>query len=112
MRAYVARDLASLGADVRAIVGTSSHTLEQARANLRDSFDLTVNDFVREVALGNKLVVYGEQFWRPFVHIQDMGDAIARVLDAQTQQVSGEVFNVGAIGYGDAAARTPLCGRS
>ena len=34
----------------------------------RMRFDLTVNEFTRDVALGRDLVVFGEQFWRPYVH--------------------------------------------
>lgn len=33
--------------------------------------------------------------WRPLVHIQDIGDAVAAVLGAPLDAVAGEVFNVG-----------------
>jgi len=36
----------------------------------RMRFDLTVNEFTREVALDRDLLVYGEQFWRPYVHVR------------------------------------------
>ena len=61
----------------------------------RMRFDLTVNEFTRDVALDKDLVVYGEQFWRPYVHVRDAARAVATVLDAPRGQVSGEVFNVG-----------------
>jgi nucleoside-diphosphate-sugar epimerase len=61
----------------------------------RMRFDLTVNEFTRDVALGQGLVVYGEQFWRPYVHVRDAARAIVTVLGAPREQVSGEVFNVG-----------------
>ena len=61
----------------------------------RMRFDLTVNEFTRDVALDKDLVVYGEQFWRPYVHVRDAARAVATVLDAPREQVSGEVFNVG-----------------
>jgi nucleoside-diphosphate-sugar epimerase len=61
-------------------------------------FDLTVNEFTRDVALDKDLVVYGEQFWRPYVHVRDAARAVATVLDAPREQVSGEVFNVGDTG--------------
>jgi nucleoside-diphosphate-sugar epimerase len=59
----------------------------------RMRFDLTVNEFTRDLAVGEKLVVYGEQFWRPYVHVRDAARAIRRVLD--TPETAGEVFNVG-----------------
>jgi nucleoside-diphosphate-sugar epimerase len=59
-------------------------------------FDLTVNEFTREVALDRELVVFGEQFWRPYIHVRDVAAAVALVLDAPREAVAGEVFNVGA----------------
>jgi nucleoside-diphosphate-sugar epimerase len=61
----------------------------------RMRFDLTVNEFTRDVALDKDLVVYGEQFWRPYVHVRDAARAVATVLEAPREHVSGEVFNVG-----------------
>ena len=61
----------------------------------RMRFDLTVNEFTREVALGNELVVFGEQFWRPYVHVRDAARAARLALSAPLEQVRGEVFNVG-----------------
>jgi nucleoside-diphosphate-sugar epimerase len=61
----------------------------------RMRFDLTVNEFTREVALGADLVVFGEQFWRPYVHVRDAARAACIVLEAPLEQVGGEVFNVG-----------------
>jgi nucleoside-diphosphate-sugar epimerase len=61
----------------------------------RMRFDLTVNEFTREVALGRELVVFGEQFWRPYVHVRDVADAVAMTLEAAPEAVAGQVFNVG-----------------
>jgi nucleoside-diphosphate-sugar epimerase len=60
----------------------------------RMRFDLTVNEFTRDLALGETLVVYGEQFWRPYVHVRDAARAIRRVLETP-DATAGEVFNVG-----------------
>ena len=61
----------------------------------RMRFDLTVNEFTRDTSLGKELVVYGEQFWRPYVHVRDAARAIATVLEAPQDKVAGDVFNVG-----------------
>jgi nucleoside-diphosphate-sugar epimerase len=61
----------------------------------RMRFDLTVNEFTREIALGRELQVYGEQFWRPYIHVRDAAAAIATVLDAPAEAITGEVFNAG-----------------
>jgi nucleoside-diphosphate-sugar epimerase len=42
-----------------------------------------------------KLVVYGEGFWRPYVHVRDAAAAIATVLNAPVPAVERLVFNVG-----------------
>ncbi len=62
----------------------------------RMRFDLTVNEFVLEMIKNRRLVVYGEQFWRPYVHVRDVARAIAGVLEAAPERVGGNVFNVGA----------------
>ncbi len=61
----------------------------------RMRFDLTVNEFTRDMMLKDKLVVFGEQFWRPYVHARDAARAVAAVLEAPVDRVRGEVFNVG-----------------
>jgi nucleoside-diphosphate-sugar epimerase len=64
----------------------------------RMRFDLTVNEFSRDLAMGGELVVFGEQFWRPYVHVRDAARAIVHVLEAPGKDVAGEVFNVGDTG--------------
>jgi len=61
----------------------------------RMRFDLTVNQFVKEAFTDRALTVFGEQFWRPYVHVRDAARAIAAVLSAPTDEVAGQVFNVG-----------------
>jgi len=62
----------------------------------RPRFDLTVNEFTREVILGRTLEIYGEQFWRPYCHTADIARACQVVLEADPGLVSGWVFGVGA----------------
>jgi nucleoside-diphosphate-sugar epimerase len=61
----------------------------------RMRFDLLVSDFTLAAVRDKKVVVYGEQFWRPFVHIQDISESIIHVLNADPDIVRGEVYNVG-----------------
>jgi len=58
-------------------------------------FDLMVSDFTLAAVRDRKIVVFGEQFWRPFVHVEDISRAVCGVLDADPAMVSGNVFNVG-----------------
>jgi nucleoside-diphosphate-sugar epimerase len=61
----------------------------------RMRFDLTVNEFTRDLWADRELEVFGEQFWRPYVHVRDAARAIAVVLAAGPERTGGEVFNVG-----------------
>jgi nucleoside-diphosphate-sugar epimerase len=61
----------------------------------RMRFDLTVNEFTRELYNGRVLEVFGEQFWRPYLHVLDAASAIALVLGAGEPAVGWRVFNVG-----------------
>ena len=64
----------------------------------RMRFDLTVNEFTRDLWAHRLLEVFGEQFWRPYVHVRDAARATALVLDAASANVAGEVFNIGRSG--------------
>ncbi len=61
----------------------------------RTRFDLIVNQFVLEALTRRKLVIYQRGYARAFVHIRDVGEAIASVLDTSIDAVRGQVFNVG-----------------
>jgi nucleoside-diphosphate-sugar epimerase len=61
----------------------------------RMRFDLTVNEFTMEMMTKKHLSVFGEQFWRPYVHVRDLGRAIRNVLEQPTERVCNSVFNVG-----------------
>ncbi len=61
----------------------------------RIRFDLTVNEFMREVALGKELKIFGEQFWRPYCHVEDIARACLFTLEAESSKIHKNVFNVG-----------------
>jgi nucleoside-diphosphate-sugar epimerase len=61
----------------------------------RMRFDLTVNEFTRDLWADRELEVFGEQFWRPYVHVGDAARAVAALLAADPGSMAGQVFNVG-----------------
>lgn len=61
----------------------------------RMRFDLVVNEFTRDLWSGCELEVFGETFWRPYIHVRDAARAVRAVLNAPAATVAGEVFNVG-----------------
>lgn len=60
----------------------------------RMRFDLTVNQFTIEAVTKGVLEIYGQQFWRPYVHVEDAARAIELVL-ANPETSVGRVYNVG-----------------
>jgi len=61
----------------------------------RMRFDLTLNEFTRDATLGKELVVYGEQFWRPYGHTADLARACIHILESRERDVYRQAFNVG-----------------
>jgi nucleoside-diphosphate-sugar epimerase len=61
----------------------------------RMRFDLTISEFTRTLAIGQELVVYDADTWRPYCHVRDISAAIATVLSSPEEAVRGEVFNIG-----------------
>lgn len=61
----------------------------------RMRFDLTVNEFTRELFLGRELLVFDADTWRPYCHVRDFARAIRRVLEFPNDVTAFEVFNAG-----------------
>jgi nucleoside-diphosphate-sugar epimerase len=61
----------------------------------RPRFDLVVNLLAARACVGEPILIFNGEQWRPFIHVQDVARAIIAALDAPVDQVSGEIFNVG-----------------
>jgi len=61
----------------------------------RMRFDLTVNEFTKELICGNELLVYDPLTWRPYCHTQDFANLIKNVISADINKIGFEIFNVG-----------------
>jgi len=65
-------------------------------ASARQRFDLVVNDLAATAFIYREIRMLSDGTpWRPFVHVLDIAQAVACVLDAPIDDVRGEVFNVG-----------------
>tara|TARA_Y100000590_G_scaffold469618_1_gene658709 strand:+ start:3635 stop:4630 length:996 start_codon:yes stop_codon:yes gene_type:complete len=60
----------------------------------RMRFDLTVNQFVREIFLKNNLEVYDTGTWRPYCHVKDFAGAIFKTISSKNKKLF-DVYNVG-----------------
>ncbi len=61
----------------------------------RPRLDLTVNEFTAVLAVGEKLEIYGADFWRPYCHTQDIARVCQLMLEADESMVATQAFNVG-----------------
>ena len=61
----------------------------------RMRFDLVLNTFVKDALVRQRLILHGGgRMWRPLVSVQDLADAHIAVLEAPSELVAGEIFNV------------------
>jgi len=61
----------------------------------RMRFDLVVNTWVAHALTTGRVQVFTPAAWRPLIHVADVADAIANVVQAPAAMVGGQVFNVG-----------------
>ena len=61
----------------------------------RMRFVLLVQEFLHDALVDKKISIFGEDFWRPLLHVDDMASACISVVDASSNSISGQIFNVG-----------------
>lgn len=61
----------------------------------RIRFDLTVNEFTRNAAVNGEQEIWGQQFWRPYCHVDDLARSVVLMLESDEEKVRANVFNVG-----------------
>tara|TARA_B110000438_G_scaffold301935_1_gene358139 strand:- start:1133 stop:2134 length:1002 start_codon:yes stop_codon:yes gene_type:complete len=61
----------------------------------RMRFDLTVNEFTRDLAVGKGMLVYDAHTWRPYCHVRDFARLVEMVLRSPNQKTDFEVYNAG-----------------
>jgi len=61
----------------------------------RMRFDLAVNSLVLDLYNTGKIIVYGKNNRRPFLHIKDAVRAYQMIIAAKKKTLSGQIFNIG-----------------
>jgi nucleoside-diphosphate-sugar epimerase len=94
----VAMERAILAANGNGFVTTCLRFATVYGVSARMRFDLTVNEFTRDLWADRELHVFGETFWRPYIHARDAARAVRTALETTTDLVAGEVYNTGRSG--------------
>ncbi|QLH07839.1 NAD-dependent epimerase/dehydratase family protein [Nitrosopumilus ureiphilus] len=61
----------------------------------RMRFDLAVNSIILDLFNSGKIIIYGKENRRPFLHIKDAIEAYLLTIQSHSSKISGEIFNVG-----------------
>lgn len=61
----------------------------------RMRFDLLVQEFIRDAIINKKISIFGPQYWRPLVHVNDIASACILSIESDRDLISGQVYNVG-----------------
>jgi len=64
----------------------------------RMRYDLTVNEFTRDIFNEKKLEIYDSDTWRPYCHVEDFANILTLALQKEKSKVWFEVFNAGSDG--------------
>ena len=64
----------------------------------RMRFDLSVNHFTRDLTLGEELLVFGKDTWRPYCHVRDLARSVIAVIKKGPEAMNGKIYNVGGNG--------------
>lgn len=63
-------------------------------ASTRMRFDLTINQFVKDIYYNKNVDVYDPDTWRPYCHVKDFASAIYKVI-LSSSKINSQVFNIG-----------------
>ena len=61
----------------------------------RMRFDLLLQEFIRDAVIDKKISVYGPDYWRPLIHVDDISNACISTIKSTKESISGEIYNVG-----------------
>lgn len=61
----------------------------------RPRFDLVVNTLTAKAYYEKKINIFGGDQWRPFLHVDDVSEAIIKCLKLPQNNIDGQILNVG-----------------
>ncbi|MDC0171496.1 SDR family oxidoreductase [Candidatus Nitrosopelagicus sp.] len=61
----------------------------------RMRFDLLLQELLRDALVDKKITLFGANFWRPLIHVNDMAAACLTAISSSRDKISGQIYNVG-----------------
>ena len=61
----------------------------------RMRFDLTINEFTKQIYENKHLSIFDELTWRPYCHVKDFARLILKIIEADTISLRNQIFNAG-----------------
>ena len=61
----------------------------------RMRFDLLLQEFLRDAIIEKEIRIFGADYWRPLINVNDMANACQRVIESKGDVISCQIFNVG-----------------
>ncbi len=65
-----------------------------AGPSLRHRFDLVVNTFARNAFFAGEININGGAQWRPNIHVEDVANAIIKIIESPLEKIENQVFNL------------------
>ena len=65
----------------------------------RMRFDVIVNIMAKDAIVNKLITVFGGGQHRPNIHIEDITDVYAMMVEVPEKQINGKIFNVGSVNY-------------
>ena len=60
----------------------------------RMRFDLLLQELIRDAIVDNKIVVFGPNYWRPLVHVEDIANACVFLASDMSSYITGQTLSV------------------
>ena len=57
--------------------------------------DLLVHELILDALIRKKITVFGSNYWRPLIHVQDVAKACLSGIKGLSKLITGQVYNVG-----------------
>lgn len=64
-------------------------------ASYRMRYDLTVNEFTKELYLNKIVDIYDYDTWRPYCHVYDFASIIFKILNIEKKKFNKQIYNCG-----------------